>query len=517
MDDGMINQVVIVGGGTAGWLTAAKLAKHLGSNKSDAVQVTLIESPDIPTVGVGEGTWPTMRKTLADLDIEEHDFINYCNASFKQATKFVNWRTPAKNGQDSVYYHLFSSVAHADEFNLSPYWSLSDQQIDYANFVSPQALICEGGLAPKTIANRGYDGLLNYAYHLDAGKFADFLKKISCERFGVKHLAANVLSANLNALGEISSIETKELGRIEGDFFVDCTGGRCLLLGEALGVGFTPINDVLFTDNAIAIQVPYQNEEDAISSSTISTAHSAGWTWDIGLSNRRGTGYVYCSDFVSHDQAEQTLRDYIGPQAEQLSARRLKISSGYRNKFWEKNCVAVGMSAAFVEPLEASAIFLIEASANMLCELFPRNKRQLPAVEKTFNDSFHYRWKRTIDFIKLHYFLSQRQESFWLENKSLNSVPESLLEQLDNWKHRPVSKYDFQNTFEPFIQDSYQYVLHGMGYVQALEYNASTFNEHRMLESILKKNAKLKQQLQNNLPTNRDLLNKVRAFGFQKI
>ncbi|MEW6990204.1 tryptophan halogenase family protein [Colwelliaceae bacterium 6441] len=513
----IINQVVIVGGGTAGWLTAAKLAKHLGSNNPDSVQVTLVESPDIPTVGVGEGTWPTMRKTLADLDIAEHDFINYCNASFKQATKFVNWRTPAQNGVDSVYYHLFSSIVNADEFNLSPYWSLSEKEIDYANFVSPQALVCEQGFAPKTIANRGYEGILNYAYHLDAGKFADFLKKISCERFGVKHIEANVSSANLNELGEIASIETKELGQIVGDLFVDCTGTRCLLLGETLGIEFHPINDILFTDHAIAMQVPYQNDEDAISSSTISTAHAAGWTWDIGLSNRRGTGYVYCSDFVTHEEAEKTLRDYIGPQSEQLSARRIKISSGYRKKFWEKNCVAIGMSAAFVEPLEASAIFLIEASANMLCELFPRNKDLLPSVEKTFNESFNYRWKRTIDFIKLHYFLSQRQESFWLENKLEKSVPDSLLEQLDKWKYHPVSRYDFQNTFEPFIQDSYQYVLHGMGFLQDLGYNASTFSEHQIVNNLLKKNETLKQHLQQNLSTNRELLAKVRNFGFQKV
>ena len=142
----------------------------------------------------------------------------------------------------------------------------------------------------------------------------------------------------------------------------------------------------------------------------------------------------------------------------------------------------------------------------------------MPAkVEKTFNDSFHYRWKRTIDFIKLHYFLSQRTEDFWLENKSLNSVPDSLLEQLESWKHQPISKYDFQNTFEPFIQDSYQYVLHGMGYLQELGYNASTYNNHQMVNHLLKKNEHLKQHLQNKLPTNRELLTKVRSYGFQNI
>ena len=513
----IINQVVIVGGGTAGWLTAAKLAKKLNSSAADSVQVTLIESPDIPTIGVGEGTWPTMRKTLAELDIDEAEFMRFCFASFKQATKFVNWKDTPQSNKPNHYYHLFSSIVGADEFNLSPYWSMSDQSTNYADFISPQAAICQQGLAPKSMTNRAYEGLVNYAYHLDAGKFSEFLKELSCNKFGVKYLSANVTKVNVNEQGDIHAVETDSAGVISGDFFVDCSGFKCLLLGETYGIKFKSIRDTLFTDNAIAMQVPYLSDEQDINSATISTAQSAGWTWDIGLANRRGTGYVYCSDFISHDEAEATLRAYVGPQAEQLSARRIKMNCGYREKFWHRNCVAIGLSAAFVEPLEASAIFLIEASANMLCDQFPRHRSLLPMVEKKFNDSFTYRWEKTIDFIKLHYFLSNRTEDFWQANKVLTSVPERLQEQVENWRYQPISQYDFTHVYEPFLQDSYQYVLHGMGFPQQLDYNASSFTQKIMADNIAQKNQKITQQLLSQLPTNRALIEQLKNHNFQAI
>ena len=513
-----IDQVVIVGGGTAGWLTAAKLAKKLNSNSPGGVQVTLVESPDIPTIGVGEGTWPTMRKTLAELEISEHEFLTYCHASFKQATKFVNWQRTPEQGQSNHYYHLFSSIVNADEFNLSPYWSLSDQQVDYASYISPQAALCEQGLAPKSITNKPYEGLVNYAYHLDAGKFAELLQKVSCERLGVKHIKANVGSVNLAENGNIKSITlAHDNSEVLGDFFVDCTGFHCLLLNKTYQIPFKPINDVLFTDHAIAMQVPYPDETTSINSSTISTAHSAGWTWDIGLANRRGTGYVYCSDFVSHDEAEATLRNYVGAQAKDLECRRIKMNCGYREKFWHNNCVAIGLSAAFVEPLEASAIFLIEASANMLCQQFPRHQSLLKNMERKFNESFHFRWQRTIEFIKLHYFLSKRTEDFWVANRELSTVPDSLLEQLENWRYQAPSQYDFDHVYEPFLQDSYQYVLHGMLYQQELNHNASSYQDAALAANIAAKNQQLTQQLINQLPTNRELLKKVKAYGFQHL
>ncbi|WP_440053407.1 tryptophan halogenase family protein [Pseudoalteromonas sp. T1lg65] len=510
------NNILIVGGGTAGWLSAAKLAKELGANQEDGVKVTLLESSDIPTIGVGEGTWPTMRKTLASLGIDESEFIVQTEASFKQATKFVNWRNEASD-QDNVYYHLFSSASDSAEFNLAPYWLLGDRQNNYAESISAQGILCEQGLAPKLITNRQYEGIQNYAYHLDAGKFAALLKRHCVEKLGVTHLIGNVVQVNTNSNGEIDSVATDCHGVIKADLYVDCTGFKSLLLGEALGVKYHSISDKLFIDTAIAIQMPYENDQSPISSSTISTAQDAGWIWDIGLQSRRGTGHVFCSKYMSSDEAEHTLREYLGPLAKDLPAKYIPMDCGYREKFWHKNCVAIGLSAAFVEPLEASAIFLIEASANMLAELFPRNQALMELSADKYNESFSFRWKRTIDFIKLHYILSKRNGQFWLDNKNVDTIPQSLSDSLEQWRYRPVSKYDFENVFEPFPQDSYQYVLYGMGYEPELGFCKSKYANYDVAARLFAQTRDLKNKLAENLDTNRKLLEKVKTYGFQKL
>jgi tryptophan halogenase len=514
-----IDHVVIVGGGTAGWLTAANLAKKFNSNNENSIQVTLIESPDIPTVGVGEGTWPTMRKTLAKIGISENEFLVKCNASFKQATKFVNWKETPKGSESNHYYHLFTSIFDPEDFNLAPYWNLGvvGKGQSYADSVSVQGKICELGLAPKTILNKEFEGIQNYAYHLDAGLFAKLLKEHCLEKLGVTYISANVTEVNLDKDGYITSVNTDKTPSVAGDFFVDCSGFRSLLLGDALGIPFHSIGDILLTDHAVTIQVPYADENTSIASTTISTAQEAGWTWDIALSNRRGTGYVYSSKHTSHEKAEQTLRDYIGPQAEGLEARLIKMNVGYREKFWHKNCFAIGLSAAFVEPLEASAIFLIEASANMLSELMPKSRATMALVEEKVNTSFKFRWEKTIDFIKMHYYLSKRDEPFWQDNKTLSTVPESLISSLERWKSQLVTSYDFDNVYEPFPLESYQYVLYGMGFEQDLSYKRSAYNMSETAEENYTQVQNIALQVEKQLPRNRDLLTKVRQHGFQKI
>jgi hypothetical protein len=190
MPEQTVRHVIVVGGGTAGWLTAANLAKKFNSKNENAIQVTLIESPDIPTIGVGEGTWPTMRKTLARLGISENDFLLKCNASFKQATKFVNWKETPQDGLNNHYYHLFTSIFDPADFNIAPYWQLGEvgHNFTYAETVSVQGKICELGLAPKTILTKEYEGIQNYAYHLDAGLFMELLREHSVDNLGVKHV-----------------------------------------------------------------------------------------------------------------------------------------------------------------------------------------------------------------------------------------------------------------------------------------------------------------------------------------
>ncbi|NQZ20989.1 MAG: tryptophan 7-halogenase [Colwellia sp.] len=519
MSNETIDHIVIVGGGTAGWLTAANLAKQFNCNDKSAIQVTVIESPDIPTVGVGEGTWPTMRKTLAKIGISESEFLTKCNASFKQATKFVNWKETPKNGESNHYYHLFTSIFDPADFNLAPYWNLGlvGKGQSYADSVSVQGKICELGLAPKTILNKEFEGIQNYAYHLDAGLFAKLLKEHCIEKLGVTYIAANVTKVHLDEEGYISCVNTDVVPSISADFFVDCSGFRSLLLGDALGVPFHSISDTLLTDHAVTIQVPYPDNETAIASTTISTAQEAGWTWDIALSNRRGTGYVYSSKHISHEAAEQTLRDYIGDEAKGLEARLIKMNVGYREKFWHKNCFAIGLSAAFVEPLEASAIFLIEASANMLSELMPKNRKTMHLVEEKVNASFKFRWEKTIDFIKMHYYLSKRNEPFWQENKDISTVPESLLNSLERWQSQLVTNYDFDNVYEPFPLESYQYVLYGMGFEQELNYKKTSYNMVEVAKKNYEQVQSIARHVEKQLPKNRDLLTKVKQHGFQKI
>lgn len=512
-----VRSIVILGGGTAGWITAAKLARQLNLAEKTDYRVTLVESPDIPIIGVGEGTWPTMRKTLSELGIDEADFIRECGATFKQGTRFVNWRQDPEKGPNH-YYHLFSSIYDPADFNLAPYWlaGVGGAQ-SYASAVSAQGRVCEKGLAPKQITTRQYDGIMSYAYHLDAGKFSQFLARHTVDKLGVSHKLANLQRVIFAANGDIAALELDSGECLSGDLFVDCSGFRSLLLGEAMGIAFNSVSDVLLTDSAIAIQMPYESDSSPIPCLTSSTAQAAGWIWDISLQNRRGTGHVYSSAHMSEDEAESVLRQYLGKGAENLDARTLKLNIGYRERFWHRNCIAIGLSAAFVEPLEASAIFLVEAAANMLADMLPEDRVSMGYVRDTFNASFRFRWEKTIDFIKLHYVLSERTGRFWSDNRAAESIPKSLAAQLAYWKTHPVSKYQFDSVFEPFPQESYQYVLYGMQgerFAEACSGNLPRAEEARARFAQVNK---ITETVVKELIPHRELVNKVIRYGIPKV
>lgn len=514
-----IDQVIIVGGGTAGWLSASILAKKLNSIDNASVQVTLIESPTIPILGVGEGTWPTIRNTLQLIGVDESEFMRECDATFKQGAEFVNWRETPAAGTKHSYFHPLSAVFHsAYDFNLAPYWLLgkSGQPYDFAT--TTQSRISMLGLGPKKITTPSYGAIQNYSYHLNANKFADFLKRHCTQKLGVKFISANVIDVNLDAQNHICSVMTDTAGEVCGDFFVDCSGSRALLLGQTLNVGWHKIDDIIFNDTALAMQVPYANDDAPIASHTIATAHESGWTWDIGLYNRRGVGYVYSSRHTTDERAEQVLREYVGLQAQGLEVRKIPLNLGYRERFWKGNCVAIGMSAAFIEPLEASAIFLVEAAANMLADAFPRNKASLEYVEIKFNDTFKLRWNKSIDFIKLHYCISGRRDSqYWRDNVEPSSIPVTLQEKLTQWQYNIPTKYDFDYAFEPFVLDSYLFVLYGLGFKTNLEGNQSAFADVQEANIKFNEINQLTDLLKNELPTHRQLINKVYKYGFQDI
>ena len=517
------NHILIIGGGTAGWLSAAILAKSLGCNNENAVQITLIESPDIPILGVGEGTWPNLRATLQKIGISESDFIRECDATFKQGAEFINWRYSPVANQTESYYHPLNTVSHSSyDFNLAPYWLLQapETRLPYDRAVASQARICDLGLAPKQIVMPEFSAAQEYAYHLNAGKFAEFLKKHCCENLGVQFISANVTEVHLDSQQYICKVDTdnQQYPNIHADFYLDCTGTRGLLINQTYNIGWMDIKDIILNDTALAVQVPYPDEAHPIKTHTLATAQTAGWIWDIGLQNRRGVGHVYSSAHISEDQATQQLVDYIDQPEQDLSIRKIPLHHGYRNKFWHKNCVAVGMSAGFVEPLEASAIFLLDAAANMIAAQFPRDRSQMKYVEDRFNQHFSMRVERTIEFIKLHYCISQRNDSqYWLDNRLESGIPQNLRERLAFWKTHPPSKYDFDNAWEPFNLDSYLYVLYGMDYPTNLSHNKAAFTEVQRASRRFSEIDKATSILRDKLPQQRELVDKVRQFGFSRV
>ncbi len=518
-----ISRIVIVGGGSAGWLSAGVIAAEhrIDSQAQQPFELLLIESPDVPTIGVGEGTWPSMRATLQRIGLSETDFLRECDASFKQGTCFRNWHT----GNGDTYSHPFTVPTDYADTNLVPHWlGLSDAP-RFADAVTPQTALFADGLAPKQITTPEYAFVVNYAYHLDAGKFAELLRQHCTEQLGVKHVKANVSQINAAENGDIQSVTTDSAGEIAGDLFIDCTGTKSLLLGEHFKIPFQSCQEYLFNDTALAAQVPYTEEDQAIQSCTVSTAQTAGWIWDIGLPTRRGTGLVYSGAHISEDEAAAQLLTYIKETAGDKAAasvvpRKIQYQPGHRQEFWHRNCVAIGMSSGFVEPLEASALVMIELAAGMIADQLPPTRDVMDIVARRYNRKFRRHWNQIIEFLKLHYVLSARDDSlYWQDNRAATSIPEKLSEKLLLWRYRSPWHPDAEAVDDLFPTASYQYILYGMGFRTVPRHTRSHRQVQRQHQAseLFQKNAIRATQLQQALPGNRELLNKVREFGFQKL
>jgi tryptophan 7-halogenase len=520
MTDMPIKNVVILGGGSAGWLTAGVLAAEHSGTGSDRLNITLIESPDVPIIGVGEGTWPSMRATLKKIGISETDLFRHCDASFKQGAKFAKWTTGEE--KDFYYHPLILPQGFYDVDTVLP-WLESNNGKSFADTVSCQSTLCEKGLAPKQITTPEYAAVANYAYHVDATKLGQFLQKHCTENLGVKHILDHVVSVKSKDDGDISGLETKNNGIVNGDMFIDCSGLNSLLLGRHFGIPFEGKKHLLFNDAAIAVQVPYQTANDPIASHTISTAQSSGWIWDIGLPTRRGVGAVYSTAHITDEKAQEELKTYvagsIGREAtESLSYRKISINPGHRKVFWHKNCVAVGMAAGFLEPLEASALVLVESAAGMISNELPATRSVMDIVAKRYNQRFQYYWDTIIDFLKLHYILTKRRDTdYWCDNQAQETIPDHLKERITLWKRQVPNRYDFPLTEEMFPAASWQYVLYGMGFKTELRPVTRRFSNPAIAKKYFDEVQEFTRKCVTNLPTNRELIQKIYEFGLQKI
>ena len=507
--------VVIVGGGTAGWITASLVAAE-HRRPEDGTLVVLVESPDIPTVGVGEGTWPSMRSTLQRIGLPESEVIRECDASFKQGTQFIGW---SEAGDRHRYVHPFSLPAEYASLNLAGDWIASATDAPFADFVTPQARVIAAGRAPKQASTPDYAFNVNYGYHFDAARFARLLRRHAVGKLGVRHVSANVEHVESSAAGDITALRLSTGESLGGDLFVDCSGQHALLIGRHFGVDIEPIGDFLFNDAAVAVQVPRTGRDEPIASTTLATAAPAGWIWDIGLQSRRGIGHVFSTAHADEAAAVETLTGYVarvspGVRVADLSFRTIPFEPGYRRKFWVRNCVAIGLSGGFVEPLEASALALIEQGAMMFSRQLPASPEIMAVVARRFNDKMRYHWERVVEFLKLHYFITRRNDSdYWRDCRRPESCPPGLRDKLTLWDQQPPWHDDAPRVDELFPSASYQYVLFGMGFRPkfAENYSKDAAARKDRVDRLLQANSAKARQMLELLPTNRELVNAMLA------
>ncbi|TPV59802.1 tryptophan 7-halogenase [Aestuariibacter sp. GS-14] len=506
-------RVVIVGGGTAGWLTAGIIAAHnplLGEHST--TDVILLESPDVKNLGVGEGTWPTMRDTLKKIGLSEREFLTCCDASFKQASKFVGWRDSASHH----YYHPFTAPAGYGVVSLADAWIAAGSPNDFESWVSAQGHACERYLSPKLSQLPEFAFTYNYGYHLNAGKFVAMLQAHCTEKLGVIYRQGHVAQIESHDNGAIQALVLEDGSRVNGDFFIDCSGFAAVLMGKHYQIPFVSQRAVLFNDTAIAAQVHHADEQSPIASATVATAQEYGWIWDIALQSRRGIGHVFASEFCTTEQAEHTLRNYIANDVnlcqEDIATRVIRFDPGHRKYFWHHNCVAIGVSAGFVEPLEATALVLIEKSAQWIAEQLPRTPAAMQVLAKRFNQLTNSRWQEIIDFIKLHYVLSDRTDSpYWRSHQHHESWTESLSDSLQLWLSQPPGLYETNNRQELFSSASKQFVLFGMGFRAEQWQSSGLLARHQpLLDRFRQEIQQQVNRVNTQLLTNREYLQKLR-------
>jgi hypothetical protein len=442
-----ITNVTIVGGGTTGWITAAYLNHRLqwGPTATRDAKITLIESPTVGIIGVGEATVPTLKHTLRLLGISEAEFMRRTDATFKLGIWFKDWNRDA-SGNRIGYLHPFTGgltvQGHNPGYSFKRYGvagrnNLTDQ--DFVRTISMAREAIESRKGPRALQGPHFGGAMQYAYHIDAGKLADFLRDVCVQR-GVKHVHDDVVGVNLDDRGYIASLKLKQMGDWPVELLVDCTGFKGMFINEILKEPFVSFGDYLLNDRAIPIQIRH-TDSSKINSMTTSTALDAGWAWHIPLQSRIGTGYVYSSRFKSDDEALSELRQHLNGAEVLTEPRVIKMRVGRCQRSWVKNCVAMGLSSGFVEPLESTAIMSVELQARWLLNVFPSTDFEQPLLDQ-FNRAAAHLYDEIRDFLGLHFGLNERDEPYWKAARHDAKKSDSLATHLDLWKYSLPSPLD---------------------------------------------------------------------------
>ena len=454
-----ITEITIVGGGTAGWLTATLLQAILTrpDDSEEDVHITLIESPNVPTVGVGEATVPGMPRTLKRAGVSEREFFKECNASFKLGVMFRNWNVD-NEGNQIDFVNPFARVPAVQSIDAGYYMLRHGAgPLDFVQTYSPAVDLARAFKGPRALGAEEYAGPVGYAYHLDAGRFAHLLKDRGIES-GINHVLDDVVDVEQDERGYISSLTLKENGRHSVQLVIDCTGFRGVIINEILKEPFISYSKHLANDRALAVQIPHKDPAN-IPSVTQSTALGAGWVWRVPLFHRIGTGYVFSSAHRTDDQAMDEFLAHLGDEAEGAEPRVIPMRVGRTQNAWVKNCVAIGLSGGFIEPLESTAIHMIDTAVRWLAIYFPDQDFPEP-LRQRYNKLSNALYDEVRDFICLHYALGNRtDDQYWADARNLE-MPDSLAQNLELWKYALPGPYDLD--FASFFSHGvYQTVLLG--------------------------------------------------------
>jgi len=465
MTDSPVKSLVIVGGGSSGWMTALYL-NQLYNRNEQKVKITLIESKDIGTIGVGEATVHSIRFFFAAMGLDEAELLKETNGTLKTGILFKNWMKPVE-GKTHEYFHPFEHSQIGAGLDLSTRWLLSErkkeQRFDQAASLSSHLM--QHGHCPKIETSAPYEGIAPYGYHLDATLMGRFLRRKAVEA-GVIHiegLVEDVIVEN----GNIKSVISRH-GEHSADIFIDCTGFKGLLIEKLKDDNWCSFEDALPCNRAVAMQIAYP-EKTPPKPYTMATGLKEGWAWEIDLVNRRGTGYVYDGSKLTPEEAEQELRQHNGVDAKVLKTVHLKMKIGCRKEFWVGNCITIGLSGGFIEPLESTGLHIVNLGVRLLAtHLSSSNVPQ--SVRDSYNRLIRGSYDDLKQFIVAHYCLTDRDDTeFWLQaQRSVDKCPD-LKRNLAVWRHKVCEFFDLAGGYSTtFTDENYRFILYGMQHYPSL-------------------------------------------------
>lgn len=510
-----IRNITIVGGGTSGWISACYLARIFAARlQRGEMAITVIESPDVGIIGVGESTARPMSDLLRLIGLNEAEFIKKCNATFKLSGCFVDWDVD-ENGEGITWINPFFS--QNDIQGVNPCYLFATYAMhknggpieeDYTESISVCPKIIAALKGPKHIDAPDYQYEVPYSYHIDAVELAKILMERG-KQLGVSQILDHVQEVKLDERGFVSELVLKQNGSYPIEFVIDATGFASIIIGKALGEPFEPYDKYLLNDRAAVAQLPH-DDPTIIEPTTRAVALSAGWRFRVPLFNRVGSGYIYSSKFLSDDEAIKEFKKAAGPAAANAEPRVIRMRIGKTRRSWVKNCVAVGLSSGFVEPLEATAIYSVQVALQWLMTYFPDGNFS-PALIDRYNALIDGLYEEIVDFIALHFCAGNRKDTpYWKAVKHDMEIPPRLKANLELWRSKMPDELDF-DTMTFFSPTSYCTALMGKEFYKGREYlQAAPVPEVVWRDYLARRRART-QKFLAELPDHYTLLRAIRG------